>query len=148
MVNFQEVIALFEAKSPEEMKSLAPKIIEVIGDTKIWCFEGDLGAGKTTLIQALCQTFNVIDQVTSPTYSLVQEYRDLEGNPYYHFDFYRLNHIQEALEMGCEEYFDSGHICFLEWPELVAPLLPDQKAKITIEAKENGTRIIKIAKHD
>ncbi|GJM27788.1 MAG: tRNA (adenosine(37)-N6)-threonylcarbamoyltransferase complex ATPase subunit type 1 TsaE [Cyclobacteriaceae bacterium] len=148
MVNLQVAEGLFIAKNPDELKLLAPKLIDFAGDDNIWLFEGEMGAGKTSLIQAICQSFGVVDQVTSPTYSLVQEYQASNGDTIYHFDFYRLNHLHEAVEIGCEEYFDSGNLCFLEWPGLVAPLIPAKNVLITIEVQEDGFRTIKIARND
>jgi len=148
MVNYQEVEAEFTAVKPEDLTLLAAKIAAVAEDYKIWLFVGDLGAGKTTLIQALCEYFGIVDQVTSPTYSLVQEYRDLNDNAYFHFDFYRLNNIQEAIDIGCEEYFYSGQFCFVEWPDLILSILPERRLVITIETNEDNSRSINITKHD
>jgi tRNA threonylcarbamoyladenosine biosynthesis protein TsaE len=147
MVNFQEVEGLLIAKNPDELKLLAPKIIDFARDCSIWLFEGEMGAGKTALIKAICEVYGVVDQVTSPTYSLVQEYRTFSGDTFYHFDFYRLDNIYQAVEIGCEEYFDSGNICFLEWPDLVKPLVPGKRVVITLEVQEDSSRTIKIVRN-
>ena len=148
MVNYQEVGEQFLVKDPHQLGPLADKIKEIAADHSIWLFEGEMGAGKTTLIQAICKTFGVVDPVTSPTYTLIHEYRDQANETYYHFDFYRLQQIKEAIDIGCEEYFDSGHICFIEWPDLILPLLPEKYISIGIEVQPDDSRLIKISKHD
>ena len=135
-------------ENPRQLGPLAKNIIEIAGDHSIWLFEGDMGAGKTTLIQAICKVKGVIDHVTSPTYTLVHEYLDAKNETYYHFDFYRLNQLKEALDIGCEEYFDSGNLCFIEWPELIMPVLPPKYLTVNIQLKEDDSRLIKISKND
>ena len=110
MVNYQEVGEQFLVKDIHQLGALAEKIIEIAADYSIWLFEGEMGAGKTTLIQAICKAIGVVDQVTSPTYTLIHEYRDPSNQVYYHFDFYRLNQLKEAIDIGCQEYFDSGNL--------------------------------------
>jgi tRNA threonylcarbamoyladenosine biosynthesis protein TsaE len=102
---------------------------------RIFAFQGNMGAGKTTFIKSLCDTLGVMDRTGSPTYSLVNEYRGQEGTTIYHFDFYRINSLEEALDIGFEEYLESGAYCFIEWPEMVDSLLPPDCLKVTIEQK-------------
>lgn len=148
MVNYQEVAEQFVAKDPHQLHYLAPKIIEMAGDHTIWLFQGDMGAGKTTLIQAICKAKGVVDQVTSPTYSLINEYHNSERAVFFHFDFYRLNKVAEALDIGCDEYFDSGNICFIEWPEKIMPILPDRYLTIKIQVKYRKHRLITVQRND
>ncbi len=110
---------------------------------RILAVEGEMGVGKTTFIKVLCKTLGVTDRVSSPTYSLVNEYFSTTEGPVYHFDFYRLEDPSEALDMGLEDYLDSGHYCFMEWPEKVENLLPDDcdRLKITVN---NGIRIFEL----
>jgi len=135
-------------ENPRQIGPLAKKIIEIAGDHTMWLFKGDMGAGKTTLIQAICKVKGVIDQVTSPTYTLIHEYLDLQGKIYYHFDFYRLNQLREAQDIGCGEYFYSGNICFIEWPDLIEPMLPQKFLTIEIQVTEDDKRLIKITRND
>ena len=125
-----------ESKYPEIVKVL----LEKYADVKIWTFEGNLGAGKTTFIKATLKALGYTDEVQSPTFSIVNEY----GDSVYHFDCYRLKSVYEAMDFGIEEYLDSGKYCFIEWPEIIEPLLPNEILKIKIEHTENNTRNIAI----
>ena len=125
-----------ESKYPEIVKAL----LEKYADVKIWTFEGNLGAGKTTFIKATLKALGYTDEVQSPTFSIVYEY----GDSVYHFDCYRLKSVYEAMDFGIEEYLDSGKYCFIEWPEIIEPLLPNEILKIKIEHTENNTRNIAI----
>ena len=107
-------------------------------------FWGGLGAGKTTFIRALCQQLGVTDTVTSPTFSLINEYHCESGNIVYHFDFYRLTTLQEATDIGVEDYFCLPNLCLIEWPALVAPLLPDDTLDVAIEVSSDGRRMLKL----
>ncbi len=109
------------------------------------CLQGPMGVGKTTLIKALCAVMGCADAVNSPTFSLVNTYKDAGGNVVHHFDCYRLNHLNEALDMGIEEYLDSGQRCFIEWPELIAPLL-EQHQIIELKTTAEGTRQLTLHK--
>ncbi len=129
--------------SLEELAGSASTILEYAGSNKIFLFYGDMGAGKTTLIKSLCAGLGVTDEVTSPTFSIVNEYAGTNG-PVYHFDFYRLKEQGEALDMGYEEYFFSESYCFIEWPEKIAGLIPDQYTGIRIEVSEEGVRQITV----
>lgn len=129
-------------KTLENIHEAAKKFEASIGKANVLAFYGKMGAGKTTFIKALCEEFGVEDVITSPTFSIVNEYTDRDGNPIYHFDFYRIKKIEEVYDMGYEDYFDSGHLCLLEWPELIEDLLPDDVLKITITEQEDGSRLI------
>lgn len=107
-------------------------------------FEGEMGAGKTTLIRALAAALGVADDVSSPTFSLVNEYRDGANQPIYHFDFYRIETPEEALQMGAAEYFDSGYLCMVEWPARVVPLLPVPYLEVRIDVVDSDTRHIQL----
>lgn len=126
----------------EDIASAARKFVDEMGENCVFAFYGKMGAGKTTFIKSICETLGVKDVVTSPTFALVNEYADEEGQPVYHFDFYRIKNLREAYDMGCEEYFYSGYPCFIEWPELVEELLPDDTVKVNIEVLENESRIV------
>ena len=126
-----------------ELAGSAPKIISYADTNKIFLFYGDMGAGKTTLIKSLCAAVGVTDEVTSPTFSIVNEYESLEG-PVFHFDFYRLKDFNEALDMGYEEYFYSGNYCFIEWPEKIANLIPDSFTSVRIQVTDATNRQITV----
>tara|TARA_R110001599_G_scaffold74547_2_gene205327 strand:- start:23637 stop:23990 length:354 start_codon:yes stop_codon:yes gene_type:complete len=111
---------------------------------KVWVFQGAMGAGKTTLIKAICEKLNIQESVSSPTFSIVNEYTDEQGEPVYHFDFYRIEDPEEALNIGVEEYFSSGNYCFIEWAEKIPMFLPDKFALITIESDQDEKRTIAI----
>ncbi|MEL6358664.1 MAG: tRNA (adenosine(37)-N6)-threonylcarbamoyltransferase complex ATPase subunit type 1 TsaE, partial [Bacteroidota bacterium] len=100
----------------DQLPGIARQLLQHAGSQKIWLFEGEMGAGKTTLIKALCVELGVQDTVNSPTFSIVHEYATARGMPVYHFDFYRLQHEEEALALDCMAYFESGYYCFIEWP--------------------------------
>lgn len=131
----------------DDLPRVAEQIITTAGDTKVWLFEGDMGAGKTTLIKALCKAFEVTDNVTSPTFSLVNEYEDRDGSTFYHFDFYRIKDETEAMDIGAEEYFYSGNLCFVEWPSKIPNLIPDTHLSIYIEVNPDHSRSIAIVKN-
>lgn len=109
----------------------------------VFAFYGAMGAGKTTFIRAVCEELGVRETVTSPTFAIINEYRGREGESIYHFDFYRINKLEEAFDFGYEDYFYSGNLCFIEWPELVEPLLPENTVKVYIAENDKGARIIK-----
>lgn len=134
-----------EVKHLEELKEAAQTIIDAFPQERIFLFYGHMGAGKTTLINELCLLLGVTDHTSSPTFSIVNEYEAAKGQ-IYHFDFYRLKDEMEALDMGYEEYFYSGHYCFVEWPEKISSLLPLHYVKISISAIENQHRIIEAEK--
>jgi len=116
-------------------------------DLPIWLFKGEMGAGKTTLISEICSFMGVQDTVSSPTFSLVNEYLSPDYGTIFHFDFYRINHLEEALDIGIDEYLESGNYCFIEWPEKVAELLPEQYFLIDIRIQNDQHRTIDLQKH-
>lgn len=120
----------------------ALKIVSFAGSEKIWVFKGDLGAGKTTLITELARVLGVVDKVSSPTFSLVNEYQNTKGEIFYHFDFYRVENPAEVFEIGIEEYFYSGNYCWIEWAEKIAAYIPLDFIHIYIEVDEAGGRMI------
>jgi tRNA threonylcarbamoyladenosine biosynthesis protein TsaE len=128
-------------KSIDELKDAAKQLIEFGDKEKIFLFYGDMGAGKTTLIKLLCECLGVHEPVTSPTFSIVNEY-EREGARIFHFDFYRLKNQTEALDMGYEEYFYSGNYCFIEWPEKIADLLPPHYIRVSIQVSDSDERLL------
>ncbi|MDB5287454.1 MAG: tsaE [Mucilaginibacter sp.] len=126
-----------------DLPGAASSILKHAGTNRILLFYGDMGAGKTTLIKTLCEQLGVIDAVTSPTFSIVNEYVGTEG-PVFHFDFYRLRNQTEALDMGYEEYLNSGNYSFIEWPEKISDLIPDQYTSIRITVIDENSRQITI----
>ena len=130
-------------QSLEQIHEAARQFVEAMGDNTVFAFYGKMGAGKTTFIKAVCEELGVSDVITSPTFAIVNEYRsDLAGELIYHFDFYRIKKLEEeeVYDMGYEDYFYSGAVCFIEWPELIEELLPGNTVKVTIEEVENGAR--------
>ena len=128
-------------QSLEHIHEAAREFIAAMGDNTVFALYGKMGAGKTTFIKALCQELGVEDVVTSPTFAVINEYRsDIAGELIYHFDFYRIKKLEEVYDMGYEDYFYSGALCFIEWPELVEELLPGNTIKVTIEELEYGSR--------
>lgn len=128
--------------SIEHLDEAARQFVKAIGDRRVFAFHGKMGAGKTTFIKALCHSLGVSDTVCSPTFAIVNEYQDGNGEPVYHFDFYRLRRLAEAYDMGCEEYFYSGYLCLIEWPDIVQDLLPEDTVDVTIEEQTDGSRTI------
>ena len=128
-------------QSLEHIHEAAREFIAAMGDNTVFALYGKMGAGKTTFIKALCQELGVEDVVTSPAFAVINEYRsDIAGELIYHFDFYRIKKLEEVYDMGYEDYFYSGALCFIEWPELVEELLPGNTIKVTIEELEDGSR--------
>ena len=131
----------------KELEKAAKLLLSYANDRKKWCFYGDLGAGKTTFIKVICQLLKVEEGVTSPTYSLVNEYSYSDTktntiNPLYHLDLYRLRQIEEALDIGIEEYLYNNSYCFIEWAQIIEPILPIEVVSIHIEMMEDGRRKI------
>ena len=131
-----------------EIHQAAGQFIAGMGHDKVFAFYGAMGAGKTTFIKAVCEGLGVQETVTSPTFAIVNEYRDSGGNSIYHFDFYRIHKLEEAFDFGYEDYFYSGNLCFIEWPELVEPLLPGNTVKVHITGTDNGMRTIETNKKE
>ena len=132
-----------QVATPEALPEAARTFVRAIDQATVFAFYGKMGAGKTTFIKALCEELGVTDVVNSPTFSIVNEYRsDTTGELIYHFDFYRIQRLEEVYDMGYEDYFYSGALCFIEWPELVEELLPGDAVKVTIEEQPDGSRTI------
>ena len=129
----------------EDLGQISNQVIKAAYGRNIWIFEGEMGAGKTTLIKAICKELGVLGHIQSPTFSIVNQYLSSTGETIYHFDFYRLKNETEALDFGIEEYFDSGNICMLEWAEKVESLLPDNCFKIKISLTDNLERNIEFS---
>ncbi len=132
----------FIAKTADDMLSVAPDIIAALGNSRIVAMDAPMGAGKTTLVRALCKALGSTSIVNSPTFAIINDYELPEGKAVYHFDLYRLKNIEEAFNMGFDEYFYSGNFCFIEWPAIVEDILPDDTRTLRIEVAENGTRTI------
>ena len=130
--------------SLEEIGAVAEEFVRLaMQEDTVFAFNGQMGAGKTTFIKALCEALGVSETVTSPTFAIVNEYRaDETGELIYHFDFYRIKKLDEAYDMGCEDYFYSGAVCFIEWPELVEELLPGNTVWVDIRVNDDESRTI------
>ncbi|MEK7720198.1 MAG: tRNA (adenosine(37)-N6)-threonylcarbamoyltransferase complex ATPase subunit type 1 TsaE [Bacteroidota bacterium] len=134
-----------EINSLSEIDHVAEKFLEAHPADRLFAFYGKMGSGKTTFIKALCDKLQVVDYVTSPTFALINVYATEQSNEIYHFDFYRIKSLEELFDLGYEEYFFSDNYCFIEWPELIEPLLPINTVKISILETVNGARIIEAA---
>lgn len=127
----------------DTIRNAAREFVNTIGENTVFAFYGKMGAGKTTFIKAICEELGVEDVITSPTFAIVNEYRsDTTGELIYHFDFYRVKKIEEVYDMGFEDYFYSGALCFIEWPELCEEVLPEDSVKVTIEECPDGSRLV------
>lgn len=129
----------------ENIKEAASQFLSEIGNENIIAFYGDMGAGKTTFIKAICEVLGVTETVNSPTFSIVNEYTAATGKSIYHFDFYRITNPHEALDMGCNDYFYSNNLCLIEWAERIAELLPESHLAVYISEQEDGSRILEIS---
>ena len=125
----------------DTIRESAREFIQNIGDRKVFAFYGKMGAGKTTFVKAICEELGVEDVITSPTFAIVNEY-EANNQSIYHFDFYRIKRLEEVYDMGYEDYFYSGALCFIEWPELIDDLLPEDAMKVTITENADGTRTV------
>lgn len=134
----------FEIKSLETIGDTATEFIRNMGDNTVFAFHGEMGAGKTTFIKAICEKLGVDDTITSPTFAIINEYRSDSGELIYHFDFYRIKSEVEAFDFGYEDYFFSGSLCFIEWPERVDSLLPPDTVNVSVKEIEDGRRIVTI----
>jgi tRNA threonylcarbamoyladenosine biosynthesis protein TsaE len=130
--------------SLDEIDSVTQKLIDLAGEDKIWVFKGEMGAGKTTLIKSLAKAFDIIDQVSSPTFGIVNHYENHHQEEFYHFDFYRIDNPMEALDIGIEEYFYSGNYCWLEWAERIGSFLPEQFFLIEITTDSPKQRTLNL----
>ena len=128
--------------SLSEISSAAKQFVAAMGDNTIFAFYGHMGAGKTTFIKAICEELGVKDVITSPTFAIVNEYTDGQGEPVYHFDFYRIKKQEEVYDIGFEDYVESGSVCLMEWPELIEDILPADTVKVSITEQPDGTRLV------
>jgi len=128
-------------KSLDQIDQVAEAFLALTQDYNVIAFNGQMGVGKTTFIKALCEKIDVVDQVNSPTFAIINEYATKWGELVYHFDFYRVKNLKEAMNVGTEEYFFSGNKCFIEWPDVVEDILPDGYLRVDI-VEENGKRVI------
>ncbi len=128
----------------EGMEVPARTILNVYPDRKVYAFCGPMGAGKTTFIKQLCEELGVTDVVNSPTFAIVNVYEDAQGEDIYHFDCYRLKSVAEAQDFGAEDYLYSGCYCFVEWPDIISPLLPEDVVTVQIEPQPDGKRILRV----
>jgi len=122
----------------------AQQFLDAMKDRTIFAFYGKMGAGKTTFIKAICECLGVKDVINSPTFAIVNEYCAGNGEPIYHFDFYRIKKLEEVYDMGYEEYAYSGNLCLMEWPELIEDLLPENAVKVTIIENTDGSRVVSL----
>ena len=130
--------------SINNINCVASEVLNSFGNNKIIAFYGKMGVGKTTLIKTICENMGVKTNISSPTFSLVNEYHADNGDIIYHFDVYRITQLEEAYDFGYEEYFFSGAYCFIEWPDKIEALLPNNTLRINIEEQDNGIRLITI----
>ncbi|GHU58259.1 tRNA (adenosine(37)-N6)-threonylcarbamoyltransferase complex ATPase subunit type 1 TsaE [Bacteroidia bacterium] len=127
------------------LNEAARSFIALMGDRTVFAFHGEMGAGKTTFIKAICEELGVTDVINSPTFAIINEYRsDTTGELIYHFDFYRINKLSEAEDLGVDDYFYSGALCFIEWPEKIEELLPEDVVNATIREQADGSRILEM----
>ena len=126
----------------EHIREAARQFIDAMGDQQVYAFYGHMGAGKTTFIKAICEELGVQDVITSPTFAIVNEYTDGQGEPVYHFDFYRIKKQDEVYDIGFEDYVESGSVCLMEWPELIEDILPSDTVKVSITEQPDGSRLV------
>jgi len=132
-------------ESLDRIQAAARQFAEAIGNRRVFAFYGRMGAGKTTFIKALCEELGVEDVITSPTFAIINEYtRRPGGEPVYHFDFYRIKKLDEVYDMGYEDYFYSGALCLIEWPELIEEILPEDAVRVSITAAPDGSRTLRL----
>lgn len=132
-------------KDKKHLASAANKLLKYTKDKKLFAFYGSMGAGKTTIIKAICEVLGTVDIVTSPTFTLVNEYRTIKEETLYHIDFYRIRKQEEVFDFGIEEYLTGDSYCFMEWPELIKEILPPETVSIRITVDDNEQRILLIS---
>ena len=126
----------------DHIREAAREFIEHIGDRRVFAFYGKMGAGKTIFVKAICEELGVDDVITSPTFAIINEYTSAKDDTIFHFDFYRIKKLEEVYDMGYEDYFYSGALCFIEWPELIEEILPDDAVRVSITEQDDGSRIV------
>jgi tRNA threonylcarbamoyladenosine biosynthesis protein TsaE len=124
----------------DHIREAAREFITHMGQCRVFAFYGKMGAGKTTFVKAICEELGVEDVITSPTFAIINEYGLPDGDSLYHFDLYRIKKLEEVYDMGYEDYFYSGSLCFIEWPELIEDVLPDDAVRVSIEEQADGSR--------
>jgi tRNA threonylcarbamoyladenosine biosynthesis protein TsaE len=129
-------------KDKRHLHAAAKELLKYSGDKKIFAFYGSMGAGKTTIIKAICESLGTLDIVSSPTFTLVNEYKNSDGESLFHIDFYRIKKLEEVYDFGVEEYLTGDSYCFMEWPELIEDILPPETVKIRITVDEHEQRIL------
>ena len=129
-------------ESLDHIEEAARQFVAAMGDRTVFALYGSMGAGKTTFTKAICQVLGVEDSISSPTFAIVNEYRSASGELIYHFDFYRIRKLEEVYDMGYEDYFYSGALCFVEWPELIEELLPADTVRVDIRENEDSSRSV------
>lgn len=140
---------IFYIHNVEGLAKVSKHLISLRDKADVVAFFGPMGAGKTTLIKDLCHRMGVTDEVNSPTFAIVNEYATTQGEPVYHFDFYRIKKLEEAYDIGFENYFYSGNLCLIEWPEMIEPLLPEKCIRVDIGMGEtDNDRIIEVADYE
>lgn len=139
---------VFHEAGPDDLSAVAKAFIKVAGHLKIWMLYGEMGSGKTTFIKALCRQLGVSDVMSSPTFSIVNEYLTSHNTKIFHFDFYRIKNESEAYDIGTEEYFYSGNYCFVEWPEKIPSLIPAERVEVSILSENQTYRTLAISVHD
>jgi tRNA threonylcarbamoyladenosine biosynthesis protein TsaE len=132
-------------KDKRHLHFAAKQLLERSGDSRIFAFYGSMGAGKTTIIKAICETLGAIDIISSPTFTLVNEYKTASGESLFHIDFYRIKKQEEVYDFGIEEYLTGDSYCFMEWPELIEEILPGETVKVKISVDDNEQRILTVS---
>jgi tRNA threonylcarbamoyladenosine biosynthesis protein TsaE len=128
----------------KNLPAAVKKLLRLSGDCRLFAFYGPMGSGKTTIIKVICESLGAVDLVSSPSFTIVNEYRTSGGKPLYHIDFYRIRKLEEVFDFGIEEYFSAGSYCFMEWPELIEEILPAETFKVRITVGEHEERILEL----
>jgi len=136
----------FICHTVEDLQDIAEKMLKLFPEDRIFAFEGNMGAGKTTFIKVLCKNLEVLNEVVSPTFAIINEYHSKKVGPVYHFDFYRINKVEEVMDIGYEDYLYSGNYCLMEWPEKIEKLLPENIVYVAIENLDDRSRSIHVKK--
>ncbi|MDE5419290.1 tRNA (adenosine(37)-N6)-threonylcarbamoyltransferase complex ATPase subunit type 1 TsaE [Labilibaculum sp. DW002] len=137
-------MSVLKINSLEEINAVAKEFLSLVGDKRIFALQGAMGVGKTTFVKAVCEELGVEDTINSPTFAIVNEYHTAKDKLVYHFDFYRIEDVQEAYDFGYEDYFYSQAMCFIEWPEKIESILPQDTVEVLFEEQTDGTRSIMI----
>ena len=137
-------MSVLKINSLEEIDAVAKEFLSLVGDKRVFALQGAMGVGKTTFVKAICDAMGVEDTINSPTFAIVNEYHTPKEEIIYHFDFYRIDDVQEAYDFGYEDYFYSKAMCFIEWPEKIESILPQDTVEVLFEEQADGTRSITI----